>query len=181
MVGRRKLDAYPTEARVTEVLRHHVILSGNVLEVCAGAGSMARVLLSEGTTAVFANDINPVYETDYVSDAADAAAEVWRRQWDWVVTNPPFSQAHEILPLAWENCRVGVAFLLRLTYLEPAGNRADWLQEHSRFMSHLIIFGQPRPSFTNNGKTDSVTTAWMVWQKRHQDGCLVEFAPKWKS
>lgn len=84
---------------------------------------------------------------------------------DWVITNPPFTSAPQILPLALEHCFVGVAFLMRLSYLEPAGNRGDWLQTYSDQMRHLIVFGQPRPSFTGNGRHDSCTVAWMVWQK----------------
>ena len=39
------------------------------------------------------------------------------------MTNPPFKVAHLILPHAFKAARVGVAFLLRLTYAEPAKGR----------------------------------------------------------
>ena len=45
----------------------------------------------------------------------------------------------------------------------PAGSmdRGAWLNEHPP--TTLIVL--PRISFTGNGKTDSVTCAWMVWEK----------------
>ena len=113
-----------------------------------------------------------VYESDLVHKQAGGALvctdatkrEFWTR-WvssiDFVVTNPPFSLASSILPLAYEHARVGVAFLLRLSYLEPCRDRADWLVQHP--LTKLIVL--PRISFTGDRKTDSVTCGWFVWIK----------------
>jgi hypothetical protein len=143
---------------------------------------MAEVLRRDRGVAVVTNDINPEYHTDFISDAGDPCSPIWhglRAPYDWVVTNPPFTDVHRILPLAWEHCQIGVAFLLRLSYLEPARDRAVWLEAHKSFMSHLIIFN-PRPSFTGDGNTDSVTAAWMVWRRAHRGGLQIEFAAEWK-
>jgi len=51
---------------------------------------------------------------------------------------------------------------LRLSYLEPCQNRAQWLADHP--LTKLIVL--PRISFNGSGKTDSCTTAWMIWDKR---------------
>ena len=49
-------------------------------------------------------------------------------------------------------------------------------------MRHLIVFSQPRPSFTGNGRTDSTTTAWLVWQKDHnlEQGAKLVYATNWR-
>ena len=198
---RRPLDAYPTETAVTRTLLDRVKIGGDVCEPCAGAGLMADELISR-TSCVWLNDIDSshVSHCDFIGDASLANAGVWkyrnphridlpRHPWHWTVTNPPFIQAIDILRNAWNNSSVGVAFLLRLTFLEPAGKRSgergDWLAAHEDQMTNLITLGQPRPSFTTDGKTDKATTAWMVWRKDWSwDKMGIErpfqFAMRWK-
>jgi hypothetical protein len=55
------------------------------------------------------------------------------------------------------------------------------LKEMAPAMSHLIVFSQPRPSFTGNGRTDSTTTAWFVWQHDYdpRQGTRLIYATTW--
>jgi hypothetical protein len=194
---RRVNDNYPTPAALTRALLQYVPISGRVLEPCAGDGKIARVL--KAGNEVFTNDIDPAYWCDWNHDAASSMyanpravpgsledsflrTPFWsgRYEFDWVVTNPPFKEAANILSLAFDTALTGVAFLLRLTFLEPTNGRGEWLAAHQAQLSHLLIFGSPRPSFTDNGRTDNVTTAWMVWQKKHTGGTQVEFITDWK-
>jgi hypothetical protein len=103
-------------------------------------------------------------------------------RYDWIITNPPYNQAPAILPLALDNCRVGMAMLLRLSYLEPSRNRARWLAEHPP--AKLIVFN-PRPQFrADTGGTDSVTTAWFIWHRfgnfGNSQGTELEFCTNWR-
>ncbi|MEG4286274.1 hypothetical protein QUB68_24395 [Microcoleus sp. A006_D1] len=181
---RKANDFYPTESAVTKQLLKRVSIAGTVLEPCAGNGAIASVIdKHEGIDVVYTNDINPAWICHCHADATKP--EIWRgwqeaNQCDWVVTNPPFNQAALILPLAYEAATVGVAFLLRLSYLEPAGNRGEWLRSHKTKLTNLIILGQPRPSFTGNGKTDSCTVAWMVWRKEARTDTIIDFVTDWK-
>lgn len=179
---RQPFDLYTTHSGLTQALLNHVSIAGVVAEPCVGLGHMSSVLETDLSIAhVITNDIDPTHTADYHDDARIPEAEIWSRQIDWVVTNPPFSDAAAILPIAFEKARVGVAFLLRLTFLEPCPNRAKWLKTNSKHMSHLIVFGQPRPSFTGNG-TDSATVAWMVWnKKRFFQGCNTSFVTGWQN
>ena len=100
---RKPNDFYPTEARVTRQLLNRVhSIAGNVFECCAGDGAMAKLL--EKNLQVFTNDINQAWDCDYHEDATKP--DVWKdwfsrkNECHWVVTNPPFNQAHLILPLA---------------------------------------------------------------------------------
>lgn len=184
---------------VTRALLDRVGISGIVCEPCAGAGRMSGALQeSQHVSQVWTNDIDIAhYEyTDFLSDAGLPDAMVWtypiagfQRPFSWVVTNPPFNQAINILRNSWNNTSVGVAFLLRLTFLEPAGKRSGergaWLAAHEDQMTHLITLGQPRPSFAGNDRHDSVATAWMVWQKDWSWDRLgierpFQFAMRWK-
>jgi hypothetical protein len=84
-----------------------------------------------------------------------------------------------ILENAYRAAHVGVAFLLRLSFLEPTNGRAAWLQAHEAELSHLLIFGSPRPSFTDDGRTDSATVAWMVWRRGWTGRTQVRFVTGW--
>jgi hypothetical protein len=94
-----------------------------------------------------------------------------------VISNPPYNVAPDILPLAWEHSRLGMAMLLRLTYLEPTANRAEWLQDTP--LSNLIIFN-PRPKFRQGSGSDSATVAWFVWRRGWKDETRVSFCTDWQ-
>lgn len=132
-----------------------------VVEPCSGEHDITNVLRKHhGVEYVFTNDLDCKRDADLHLDAKDSA--IYRgRNVSWVVTNPPFSEAFEILKTAYESCSDGCAFLVRLSFLEPTYDRGPWLAAHPP--SHVLVL--PRYSFTQNGKTDSVTCAWVVWQK----------------
>jgi hypothetical protein len=105
---------------------------------------------------------------DFVADMT--RRDSWERATDiagglpqWIVTNPPFNAAPHILPLALECCTVGVIALLRISYSEPCENRARWLWENQERQS--ILYLPRRVSFTGDGATDNVATAWFIWGK----------------
>lgn len=161
---RRKDDFYPTPGAATRALlsRIRIAAGTTVLECCAGAQDITRELRGAGLQVV-TND------TDGRSDLAlDATREdCWRSfpRTAWVITNPPFNRAAEIVRLAHEftlrQSLGGVAMLLRLSFLEPCDNRGDWLSLHPP--TDVIVL--PRISFTGDGRTDNVTCAWLVWRK----------------
>lgn len=164
---RREHDFYPTPSWATKELLKRIHVRGVVLEPCVGKGDIARVLLnSPDVVAVPTNDLDRAHQADSHFDATDNRAWGFGTVIDWTVTNPPFTVAHKILPLALRHSRVGVAMLLRLTYLEPCEGRGLWLEEYPP--EHLIVL--PRISFTGDGDTDSVTCAWMVWSNGYVVG-----------
>lgn len=158
-MARREKDFYPTPQWATDVLLQYTQPHGFILEPCAGNGAISDVLARK--CSVVTNDIDPKHNTTYTEDVSDT--EGWTRlpRADWVITNPPFSDSYEIARLSYEHAKWGSAMLLRLTFLEPCLRRASWLQK--RPPSKIIVL--PRISFTGDGKTDSVTCAWFVWEK----------------
>ena len=157
---RRSHDFYPTPSWATEKLLEHFPLTGVIGEPCVGAGDMANVLRQHGK--VWTNDVDRSHPADSYHDLMDPASWGKLPECDWIVTNPPFSIAAAIVPAAYEKARLGIAMFLRLSYLEPCQNRGEWLERHP--LSKLIVL--PRISFNGSGKTDSCTTAWMIWDKR---------------
>lgn len=172
---RRDLDAYFTPTSATEQLAKRVRLTGVVCEPCVGEHAIAEVLRRESITRLITNDLDRKRTADYHEDAAHFM--FWqtleeRGGVDWVVTNPPFLVAVDILKYAQAHARKGVAMLLRLSILEPCADRGEWLQEHPP--TRLIVL--PRISFTGDGKTDSVTLGWFVWQYGAKG--TIEIVPK---
>lgn len=165
---RRLYDQYFTPASATQALLRHVKLSGNVFECCVGDRGIYNELT--GWDVLWSNDIDPDLEADYHKDITQPW-EFGFDKCDWVVSNPPFSVAPTVVRMAYDYSRIGVAMLLRLSFLEPcesdktpkqrASRRGKWLAAHPP--TKLIVL--PRISFTGNGKTDNVTCAWMVWDK----------------
>jgi hypothetical protein len=170
---RRPNDFYQTPRWQVDALREHQFIAGTVLEPCAGDGSIAKVF-RENQQEVWANDIDHQWLANSYHDATKE--EAWKLcpvQTEWVITNPPFNGAFSILKHAYNH--IGrVALLLRLSFLEPTKERGQWLADHPP--DKLIIL--PRWSYTQNGKSDSVTTAWMVWDRFNRLAQPVVIYPK---
>lgn len=163
---RNDFDFYPTPGFMTRSLLHfHPAIKGRtVLEPCSGQDHITTVLRAAGCPVV-TNDIDRRHPAMLHLDAT--LGELWTCQpfdWtgctEWVITNPPFNVAMPILEHALEHATVGVAFLLRKTFLEPTDDRGPWLQEHPP----TRVIGLPRYSFRGAG-SDSVSCDWMIWEK----------------
>lgn len=119
----RKLDLFPTPPWGTRALFKHVFPAlqlpsriRTAWEPAAGFGHMSDPL-SEFCQSVLATDIYPYGpHLDAVLDfrLADSSASLV----DWVITNPPFDHSFEFLEAALKIARKGVAFLVRLAWLE---------------------------------------------------------------
>lgn len=156
---RSAFDFYPTPSWMTRSLLHFhpSISSARVLEPCSGDGAIVRVLEAAGCS-VLTNDIDTRHPAQTHHDATDPKYWASLPYVEWVITNPPFNVALPILQLALSHATIGVAFLLRKTFLEPTEDRGPWLMEHPP----ARLIGQPRYSFRGKG-SDSVSCDWYVW------------------
>jgi hypothetical protein len=158
---RKPRDAYASAGGFVRpllpVLGHGCL---DILECCAGNGDLVAPLVTAGHCVVTA-DIDPAAPVDHHLDMRLAESWASMPPVDWVVSNLPFNVAIDILPKAVEHARVGVAVILRLTFLEPVEARAAWLAAHP--LTKQIVL--PRYSFTGDGNVDSVTCAWMIYEK----------------
>jgi len=156
---RKHLDFYETPKEFTRILLEHIeiYIDGYILEPCHGDGAISEELRTVGFK-VKTNDIDKDRLSDSHYDATKKS--LWSCSPSWVITNPPFSSAHNIIPRAYASSVHGVACLLRLSYLEPCRNRVKFL---SQYPPSIVVL--PRYSFTGDGATDSVTCAWFIWDK----------------
>lgn len=155
---RRKNDYYPTPTpdKAVAALANHcpsLFTGQQAAEPCCGDGAIAGALERYFAT-VWTSDIVKRYGVDSIADAK--TLEVHKSV--AVITNPPFNQALEIVS-NFVKQGVKCAFLLRLSFLEPTEARGPFLVQHPP--AGLISI--PRISFTGDGKTDSVSCGWLVW------------------
>jgi hypothetical protein len=141
-----------------------------ILEPCVGEANIVNAIWRKHPeTIVWTWDIDPRHHAGVTCDAREdrwwAAHEAQDGRPDWVITNPPFSAAFDIIREAYEAATVGIAMLLRVTWLEPTktGARAAWLAEHPPTWELIM----ERYSFDGAGQ-DSATTAWFVWIKNER-------------
>ncbi|CAN0324330.1 unnamed protein product, partial [Ectocarpus sp. 6 AP-2014] len=97
--------------------------------------------------------MNPTYVYAFVKAYVEE-----RVRPDWVVTSPPYKHAFAILKQAMRVGRMGVAFKLRLTFLEPTKTRGRWLKENAP--DRVVML----PRATYRGRGCSSTEAWFIWE-----------------
>lgn len=180
-MSRVEFDYYPTPRWMTDLLLDRLELWApaldrplRILEPCAGQGNIVHAICDRYPGSdVYSNDLDPRHDTFSHEDAT--RPEFWGRFGTvpphWIITNPPFSAAMDILRHALEFAEVGVAMLLRLSFAEPTEDRGQWLAAHP--ITRLYVL--PRYSFRQNGSTDSVTSAWFVWSR--MDTPAIEVIP----
>ena len=173
--ARRRWDAYDTPPWQVDALVDHVpAITGHVWEPCVGDGSLLARLAERVPSVgpVLTMDLNPaitvshpLVEAHYTADMKDEMT------WDtlalaygapqWVVTNPPFGDAFEILQCALKYATVGVAMILRVSFAEPTRHRGPWLKAHPHDQRIVL----ERWSYSGNSRSDAATTEWLIWAK----------------
>ena len=148
------LDNYPT------------ISFQNVLEPCAGNGSIVKALRNYGRhLSITSNEIREeeIINLKTISEFVyneDFLTFVPKIPYGTIITNPPFSIAQQIIEHCFEiaNKETEIIMLLRLAFLESK-KRHDFWQKHP--VNKLYVLSE-RPSFTGHG-TDATAYAWFVW------------------
>lgn len=187
---RLKNDQYFTPPALVWPLLREIKFSADAIyfEPCAGDGAIAKAMTTDSnevnsdlfTTADIDGSLSGLDVPDF--DATDARQWSGHFDWvnpDWVISNPPYKQpdCDAIIQNAWDFAAVGIAMLLRLSYLEPCQGRAKFLKEAK--LSNLIIFN-PRPQFIPGKKaTDSSTVAWFVWRKNWIAQTTITYCTDW--
>lgn len=165
---------------------------GVIASPCHGAGDIKRshdVFETERRgipheSLWLTNDIDPRWPADHHLDATES--RLWNLEWkgpiDWVVENPPFTPALDILEFAIENARVGVAMHLRASIHEVLkhGRRRTWMRENRPTgCLWLPRFGYQRSPKTGKWSSDNVCACWLIWVKNKSVPQFFDYAPPW--
>lgn len=149
---RNERDFYATPEEAFKPLIPFLPKEWSYWEPACGDGRLIRWMREEGLNADGA-DLEPAVDgypkVDFLKD------ETFR---DCIISNPPFSLAHEFCDHAIKHSN-HVFMLLRLNFLASL-KRRDWFKENEP--TALFVLSK-RPSFTNNGKTDATDYAWIMW------------------
>ena len=166
---RNHLDHYDSPGWFVTHLPNYITLDGVIGEPCCGAGNLSDILSHfKNVTEVWTNDINTNLKADSHFDAANARSWLKFPQPDWVVTNPPFNKAFEILKNAHFFARKGVVFFVRHSFTEPTEQRGRWLYNNPCW-GNLVY---PRFKFVQNEKgtwdSDSTPIDAVIWLRDKQ-------------
>ncbi len=177
---RKSLDYFPTppwatRAFVSEILvrRGWLDASDTVWEPACGEGHMAAVLQEFIEPIVLATDVFD-YGFGFVTDFLDPSLIL---RSDWIITNPPFNAAAQFVRLAATRSNLGVAFIVRLSWLESEERFALFAE----LPPALVAVCSERVSM-HRGRwepagSSATAYAWVVWYKRHNGPTRLTFVP----
>lgn len=165
----RRLDYFPTPpwaARAgAELIRFLDPEARTVWEPACGEGHMAAPL-AESFSPVIATDVHP-FGFGGVHDFLDEGPPpAIADDIDWIVTNPPFAIAADFLRLAMARARRGVAFLLRLQFLEGVGRHR--LLHGAEPLTACAVFAERVPMTLGRwdpAAASATAYAWFLWRK----------------
>ncbi len=158
-------DFYRTPAWVTRAILPYVYTNGDrdILDPCCGDGAILDCFDEDRVLVGLELDADRAAQSTrkgHIVTQGDALKLVWPLA-HLTITNPPFSLAEEFvrraIAFALDNGST-VAMLLRLAFVESKKRKAL----HTEFPSDLFPLSE-RPSFTEDGGTDSCAYGWFVW------------------
>ena len=166
-------DAYPTPPFCARALAEHVHLTGlRVWEPAAGSSQLARALGSLGAR-VFASDIDQHPDLDARFNFLAPGLPAGLRQFDGIVTNPPWGTGNK-LAVAFIEAGLrriaghgGFMALLLPADFDSARTRLHLFHDQ-RFLARVTLTSRP----VRFERTDGVREAakeicgWFVWARR---------------
>jgi len=173
-----KFEFFPTPPWATRALFVHSLYgfrqAASVWEPCAGLGHMS-VVLGEFFADVRATDVYN-YPTDDGRDGESLGIERFdfldplavhrSAPVDWIITNPPFGEAPKMLNMALATARVGVAFLLRMQWLEGGDRfRTVYADRAPTFVAPFVERVPMCEGGCDPAGSSATMYAWFVWRR----------------
>ena len=167
---RHESDYYETPYSTTEQLLETGIIRPNseILEPASGGGAIVKVLLAAGHRVTIGD----------ISTGQNFFDE--SRQFDIVLTNPPFHYAQEFVLKAKEVARHKIAFLLPADYLhgierfETLWNDTDFPLHSVWYFTRYTMFGDPLLE-TGKYNTGMKVVAWFIWDRKHRGNAAIHW------
>ncbi len=166
---RKKSDFYETPYSMTEhLIRNEMFDSGlSVCEPACGDGAIVKVLKD-----CFSGEI-----TSYDADV-DFLTET--KQYNYIITNPPFSLALEFVNKAKTVATDKFALLLPLSYLHGKRRHDEVYSDRSYGLKHVYVFtrypllGEPLRE-DGKYKTGMMVYAWYVFENGYGNDPMIKW------
>jgi hypothetical protein len=137
--------------------------AGTIVDPFAGSGRILQAAHKAGYRHIGCD----IVDRGTHSHQADFMAEQHGRQWDNIVSNPPFGLCEKLVPLALERTRQKCALLLPVIWIQ-GDKRSRWLETTPLYK---VLFLTPRPSMPPGavieaGEKPGAGTkdfAWFIW------------------
>lgn len=177
-------EFYETPAAFTRWLFREVPIGGQCFEPCVGSAAIIDAALAEPSSHPQqwrTNDLDTRWTADHHQDARYSQLYRDIGTVDWIVSNPPFTLAIQIISCALAAARVGVAMHLRASIHEvlKRGEMRTWFARHPPAgILWLPRFAYQRSKRTGKWATDSVGACWVVWQRDPAVPKFIEYAPE---
>ena len=159
-------DHYDTPEYTTQSLLDVHDIRYPVLEPCAGNLAIVNMLEPRKVYSIDIDEAMPVmWHGDYLTRKILPQCET-------VITNPPFNIAQEVIEKALTHTIDGceIIMLLRLNFLGSKKRKPFW---DSAPLKHIYVLSK-RPSFTKDGKTDSIEYMWCVFERGYKGKATIE-------
>lgn len=160
------LDLFPTPPWATRALcewlsKFYTLEALSVWEPACGLGDMVHPLAKYFRT-VKASDIH-AYGYGEIENFLFAKRD---ERHDFIITNPPFRLAEDFIPNALTRSRVGVAMLVRTSFLEGVAryNRLYSFSPPTDILQFTERVPMHKGRLVENGST-ATAYCWLVWRK----------------
>ena len=161
---RKKSDFYETPYSLTHRLFENEYFDRRltVCEPACGAGAMTRVFKEYWREdRITAYDI----EKDFLTET---------KQYDYVITNPPFSLAYEFVQKAKEVAKKKFALLLPLSYLHGKKRYDDIYSDREYGLKKVHVFTRypmlgDKLREDGKYKTGMMVYAWYIFERGHKE------------
>jgi hypothetical protein len=165
---RKKSDFYETPYSITKHLLNveKFDYSLDICEPACGDGAIVKVL-KEQTNNIIAYDIKKNFLTE-------------TEQYDYIITNPPFSIAYEFIVKAKQVARKKFAFLLPLSYLHGKKRYDDIYSDKEYPLKKVYVFTRyPMlgEKLREDGKynTGMMVYAWFIFEKNYDGPSMIDW------
>lgn len=178
------LDDFPTPPWATRALCEHVVKPAtdgfmeSVWEPACNRGYMARPL-AEYFDHVHTSDIS-----DYGWDGQQRVCDFLfphsepDDHIDWIITNPPFRLAAQFIHRAQSVAKVGVAVIVRTSFLEGGDRYRTLFRETPPAIVAQFCERVPMVKGRYDPKISTATSyAWLVWLNGHMSETVFRWIP----
>lgn len=176
--NRRKYDYYPTPAPGTMALLENESFSGDILEPCAGAGHISKILESKFPgQKILSYDIRTegIYGTggiDFLKHDEEFYGTV-----DNIITNPPYLILEQFIQHSKKIARHKIAMLLTLQAL-GGKNHLGLIWADQKFPLKKVIIIPDRLKFQLYKNSSTMYHLWAVWDKFHKGDPIITWHQK---